>query len=163
MAAAYLPPHLNHHQVRRSLMGMVRAGTIIGDLNCCGGSKKKRLEEFVEKYELDDIGTARDPTSLREARRRHNHGLRALCRRLSTIVKEPFYTALHARLRLLIMNGTASINLFYHMHLRCPVGVEGDSESHFLDTVTVEIRTQPCLAPPDAGGNMNSVVQQKYW
>lgn len=32
------------------------AHTIIGDLNACGGSKKRRLEEFIETEQLDDIG-----------------------------------------------------------------------------------------------------------
>jgi len=32
-------------------------GTIIGDLNCCRGSKNRRLEEFIEEHTMDDIGT----------------------------------------------------------------------------------------------------------
>ena len=35
---------------------MAIAHTIIGDLNACGGSTKRRLEEFIESEQLDDIG-----------------------------------------------------------------------------------------------------------
>ena len=35
---------------------MARVETIIGDLNYCGGSKKRRLGEFIEEQNLDDIG-----------------------------------------------------------------------------------------------------------
>jgi len=36
---------------------MTEANTIMGDLNCCEGSKKRRLEEFIEAKELGGIGT----------------------------------------------------------------------------------------------------------
>ena len=56
IVAAYLPPQLNHHDLARTLGSMATCHTIIGDLNACGGSKKKRLEELIEKEQLDDIG-----------------------------------------------------------------------------------------------------------
>ena len=31
--------------------------TILGDFNCCGGSKKRSLEEVMTEFDLDDIGT----------------------------------------------------------------------------------------------------------
>jgi len=34
--------------------------SIIGDLNCCGGTKKRRLEEFINKQTLEQLNT---PTS----------------------------------------------------------------------------------------------------
>lgn len=56
VVAAYLPPQLNHHDLARALGGMAIADTIRGDLNACGGSKKRRLEEYIEKEQLDNIG-----------------------------------------------------------------------------------------------------------
>ena len=38
------------------MIWLKRAHTIIGDLNACGGSKKRRLEEFIEMEQVDDIG-----------------------------------------------------------------------------------------------------------
>ena len=35
---------------------MTTANTIIGDLKACRGSKKRRLEEFIQTEDLDDIG-----------------------------------------------------------------------------------------------------------
>ena len=54
---AYLPPHFNHHEVKRVLERMDReAETIMGDLNCCGGSKKRTLEGWIQAREYQDIG-----------------------------------------------------------------------------------------------------------
>jgi len=39
----------------RSMIGEVES--IIGGLNCCSGTKKRRLEEFIEKHNPDNIGT----------------------------------------------------------------------------------------------------------
>lgn len=39
----YLPPQMNHHELARVMHGL--AHTIIGDLNACGGSKKRTLNE----------------------------------------------------------------------------------------------------------------------
>ena len=56
VAAAYLPPQLNNYDVRTMLNKMARGHTIMGDLNCCGGSKRRVLEEFIELGEWADIG-----------------------------------------------------------------------------------------------------------
>jgi len=57
LGAAYLPPHLNQHQLREALTQLIQKDTIIGDLNCCGGTKKRVLEEMLEQRGWDDIGT----------------------------------------------------------------------------------------------------------
>jgi len=58
IAAIYLPPRLDHDRVVRALSGMVGyADTIIGDRNHCGGTKKRRLEEFIQEQALDDVST----------------------------------------------------------------------------------------------------------
>ena len=56
VAAAYLPPQINHHELARALGLMTISHTIMGDLNACGGSPKRRLEKFIETEQLDDIG-----------------------------------------------------------------------------------------------------------
>ena len=56
IAATYLPPQMNHHELARALGAMGQVDTIIGDLNECGRSKKKRLEQFTQEEQLDDIG-----------------------------------------------------------------------------------------------------------
>ena len=45
------------------MIWLKRAHTIIGDLNACGGSKKRRLNELIEEEQLNDIG-----------REEHTHG-----------------------------------------------------------------------------------------
>jgi len=55
-AAMYLPPHYDHHRVVGTLWRAVQAASIIGDLNCWGGTKKRRLEEFIHEDKLGDIG-----------------------------------------------------------------------------------------------------------
>ena len=47
---------MNHHELAKALGEMARADTIIGALSACGGSKKKRLNEFIEDQQLGDIG-----------------------------------------------------------------------------------------------------------
>ena len=56
MGAVYLPPQPSHRQVGARPNGIGRASTIIGDINYCGGSKKRALEEWIEAEELEDIG-----------------------------------------------------------------------------------------------------------
>ena len=56
IAAAFLPPQLNHHEVRTMPGRMASGDTIIGDLTCCAGSKSRRLEEFIETEGWEDIG-----------------------------------------------------------------------------------------------------------
>ena len=56
-AAACLPSHKNHHEVGACLERMREAAeTILGDLNCCGGSKKRVLEEWIEREDWQNIG-----------------------------------------------------------------------------------------------------------
>jgi len=56
--AGYFPPHWNQHEVSRELRGMLgEVDTIMGDFNCCGGTKRRALEEVIAEFELDDIGT----------------------------------------------------------------------------------------------------------
>ena len=71
IAVVYLPLHKNPHEVGRILRGISReAETIIGDLNCCGRSKKRVLEAWIEEEELQDI-----------AREEHTHEWgRHMCR-----------------------------------------------------------------------------------
>lgn len=35
---------------------MAVTDTLMGDFNCCGGSKKQTLEEVIQDEELQDIG-----------------------------------------------------------------------------------------------------------
>jgi len=57
--AGYIPPHWEQHRLRRTLLSMVRElDTIMGDFNCCGGTKKRVLQEIIEAEEWDDIGTS---------------------------------------------------------------------------------------------------------
>jgi len=40
--AGYHPPQWDHHRVATTMRGMMNEmDTVIGDLNCCGGSKKR--------------------------------------------------------------------------------------------------------------------------
>jgi len=56
--AGYFPPHWDYNRVNRTLRSMLGVvDTVLGDFNCCGGSKKKSLEEVIADFELDDIGT----------------------------------------------------------------------------------------------------------
>ena len=48
ITAVNLPPQLNHHELARALGSMTMAHTIIGYLDACGGSKKRRLEQFID-------------------------------------------------------------------------------------------------------------------
>jgi len=57
LGAAYLPPHMNQHQLREVMSQLMQKDTIIGDLNCCGGTKKKTLEALIEERGWEDIGT----------------------------------------------------------------------------------------------------------
>ena len=52
---AYLP-QLNHYQVEDKLRSRSEAEVITGDPNWGGGGKGRRLEEFIEEQQLDDIG-----------------------------------------------------------------------------------------------------------
>jgi len=63
LAAAYLPPHMNQHELVRALEQMTEAGTIMGDLNCCGGTKQRRLEELIEAKEsgIAEVQESWDP------------------------------------------------------------------------------------------------------
>jgi len=57
VGAGYFPPHWDHHKMGSTLRGMVnKMDTVIGDFNCCGGSKKRTLENLITELELDDIG-----------------------------------------------------------------------------------------------------------
>jgi len=49
VGAVYLPPHLNQHQLKEALTQLMQKDTIIGDLNCCGGTKRRVLEEMQEQ------------------------------------------------------------------------------------------------------------------
>jgi len=59
VAVAYLKPDFNWHTVQTKLETMEREGvhTIMGDLNC-SGRKRRKLEEWMEQEEMQDIGTA---------------------------------------------------------------------------------------------------------
>ena len=57
LAAGYLPPHFDQHKVRLVVTQMMEGDTIIGDLNCCRGTKKRVLEELIESREWDNIRT----------------------------------------------------------------------------------------------------------
>jgi len=58
IGGAYLPPHLDQHKCRKCIENMMtKADTIMGDFNCCGGTKRRVLEEIIETQQWDDIGT----------------------------------------------------------------------------------------------------------
>jgi len=57
LVAAYLPPHLNQHQGEGFLSQMMLKDTVIGDLNCCGGTKRGTLEKAITERGWEDIET----------------------------------------------------------------------------------------------------------
>jgi len=58
VGAGYFPPQWDHHKVSNTMRGIMNEmDVVIGDFNCCGGSKKKALEGIITELEFDDIGT----------------------------------------------------------------------------------------------------------
>jgi len=57
LCAPYLPPHLDQRRVAMKPAEMVGAGVIIGDLNYCSSSKKRRLKAFIREPDIEVIGT----------------------------------------------------------------------------------------------------------
>jgi hypothetical protein len=46
--------------VREILNGMMpEMATVVGDFNCCGGTKKRVLGEIIETEDWDDVGTTK--------------------------------------------------------------------------------------------------------
>lgn len=58
VGAGYFPPQWDHHKIVNTMRGMMNEmDMVIGDFNCCGGSKKKALEGIITELDFDDIGT----------------------------------------------------------------------------------------------------------
>ena len=60
IAMAYIKPEYNCTTVKARLQVMEREGanTFMGDLNCHGGNKGRKLAKWIEQEELMDVGTA---------------------------------------------------------------------------------------------------------
>lgn len=58
VGVGYLPPLFDQHGVRSMILKIIRAmDTIMGHFNCCGGTKKRALEELIEAEHWFDIET----------------------------------------------------------------------------------------------------------
>ena len=105
VGAGYFPPHWDQPRVSRVLRGMLgQVDTIMGDFNCCGGSKKKSLEEVVAEFDLDDIGTTQHTHEWGQHKERIDRVL-TKARARPWVVKEGWgclsdYAAIEARVKL---------------------------------------------------------------